>query len=172
MVYGFVKQSNGHIKIYSEPGAGTSLKSYLPKLAEALEAIARAEHIHTLPRGAERILVVEDDELVRRYAMRQLQALGYRVLEATNGPEALQIIQNHVDINLLFTDVVMPGGMNGRQLADAACAIHPDLKVLYTSGYAGPVVDRFIGEGTAYIIKPFSDVELSGKVRERLDGSS
>jgi len=128
MVYGFLKQSGGHVNVYSEPGQGTTVRMYLPQ-AEAGEAAAAEPPAEATCGGSETVLLVEDDELVRRYAGDQLRALGYRVLEAENGPEALAVLETVEPVHLLFTDVVMPGGMNGRELADAACRVRPDLHV-------------------------------------------
>src|SRR5690606_2263576 len=137
--------SQGHVKLYSEPAQGTTVKLYLPRLGHQPEPAATAPAPHSAPAapvpapapepGARTILLVEDDELVRRYAHDQLLALGYRVLQAHTGPRAPQIRAQHPEIDLLFTDVVMPGGMSGRQLADAALQQRPHLRVLYTSGY-------------------------------------
>jgi CheY-like chemotaxis protein len=136
-VYGFVKQSGGHVKIYSEFAQGTSVKIYLPRLysnesAEAAEPLSRIAK----GRDDETILAVEDDIDVRAHSSGILRELGYRVLEAANGAAALEIVQNHPEIDLLFTDVGLPGGMNGRQLASAARNLNSKLKVLFTTGYA------------------------------------
>src|SRR5690606_38029925 len=134
MVYGFVKQSSGHVKIYSEPGHGTTVKVYLPR-AMAGTVADDGRSVSEPESGTETILLVEDDTAVRQLAMSQLQALGYRVLPAANAVDALATLQAAPHVDLLFTDVIMPGGMNGRQLADAARALRPDILVLYTSGY-------------------------------------
>ena len=133
MVYGFVKQSQGHIKIYSEVGAGTTVKIYLPQADHAAQAI-EAKLEEPIPGGTESILVVEDDELVRETTKRQLEFLGYRVVLAANAKQALKSL-NDEKIELLLTDVVMPGSMNGRQLADLATRQFPGLKVVFMSGY-------------------------------------
>ncbi len=134
MVYGFIKQSGGHIKIYSEVGHGTAIKLYLPQAAG--DALAAQEAVpQPIESGTETILVVEDDALVRNYVVAQLKSLGYDVLTAANAAEALKIIDQAETLDLLFTDVIMPGGMNGRQLSDAAAKLRPGLKVLFTSGY-------------------------------------
>ncbi|TJW92385.1 response regulator, partial [Neisseria gonorrhoeae] len=117
MVYGFVKQSNGHVKIYSEPDHGTTVKLYLPRAAEAPVLPVADTGRPAVARGDETILVVEDDALVRDYVVAQVRRLGYRTLSASNAVEGLALIDNPERIDLLFTDVIIPGGMNGRQLA-------------------------------------------------------
>ncbi len=130
MVYGFVKQSGGHIKIYSEEGHGTTVKLYLPHAAEqATEHPEGTVVPEVLLGGGETVLVVEDDGLVRDYVIAQVKALGYVVLAATSAAEALELIDARATIDLLFTDVVMPGAMNGRQLAEEALKRRPGLKV-------------------------------------------
>ncbi len=167
MVYGFIKQSQGHIKIYSEEEVGTTVRMYLPRYwGEAKPQVVEAGDSVRLG-GSERILLVEDDELVLEYACQQLQLLGYDVLTAPNGPEALALIQQHEDIDLLFTDVMMPGGMSGRELAEAAHAIRPNLKVLYTSGYTENAIVHHgrLDPGVQLLSKPYSRLELAQKVR-------
>src|SRR5262249_46181358 len=133
MVYGFVKQSGGHIKLYSEEGHGTTIRLYLPP-ARAGENLP-AQHSLSLLGGSETILVVEGDPLVRDFVVRQLQSLGYRTIAAVHGPEALSRVDGGAAFDLLFTDVIMPGGMNGRQLADEILRRRPGTRVLFTSGY-------------------------------------
>ncbi len=169
MVYGFVKQTGGHITIHSEVGQGTTVRIYLPREREAAAAesqIVSAPHVG----GAGTILLVEDDELVRRYAHDLLLTLGYRVVVAANGPEALTLIQERDDIELLFTDIVMPGGMSGRELADRALALRPDLKVLYTSGYTEDAIVHHgrLDPGVLLLSKPYRRVELARKIEEAL----
>ena len=173
MVYGFVKQSGGHIRIYSEEGEGTAVKVYLPRLvgyvAEANEE--NAEPVSQASNG-EAILVVEDDDDVRAYTVDILRELGYRVIEAHDGPAALwHIERTEVPIDLLFTDVVM-APMSGRELADAARAVRPHLKVLYTSGYTRNAIVHGgrLDPGVELIAKPFTFDALSAKVRDILDG--
>jgi len=173
-VFGFVKQSHGHLKIYSEPGHGTTVKIYLPRFTGAAEAMpaddmdgARAEP----PRAAgETILVVEDDELVRQVSVEALRDLGYNVLQAEQGEQALAVLAGQQDIDLLFTDVVMPG-MNGRQLAEKARAAHPTLKVLYTTGYTRNAIvhNGMLDADVAFIAKPFTVDQLARKVRRVLE---
>ena len=125
MVFGFVKQSGGHVKIYSEEGHGTSVKIYLPRATGLHQTAAEALVSADIEGGNETVLVVEDDALVRRYVMTQIESLGYTTLEAANAAEALQIIDDAAAIDLLFTDVIMPGTMNGRQLVDEALKRRP-----------------------------------------------
>jgi PAS domain S-box-containing protein len=168
MVYGFVKQSGGHVKIYSEPGHGTVVKLYMPR-ARALGAV---EAVPKLPemRGTGTILAVEDDELVRRRVEGQLAALGYKVIAAHDGPSALAVLRGQEPIDLLFTDVVMPGGMDGGELAEAARALRPELPVLFTSGYTerGIVQRGRLEPGIHLLNKPYRRQELAEKVREML----
>jgi PAS domain S-box-containing protein len=171
MVYGFVKQSGGNIQIYSELGQGTSVRIFLP-LAESVrtseELAPGAGEMDAMPRGSETILVVEDDARVRRVTTARLRSLGYEVIEADNGAAAFALLAAHPKIAMIFTDVVMPGGMNGDELAEAALAANPDLKVLFTSGYAEPAVARQgLGAG-AWLKKPYTAAELAEKVREIL----
>jgi PAS domain S-box-containing protein len=170
-VYGFVKQSGGHVKIYSELGQGTTVKLYLPRHAgEAGAATAEADCL--APEGAaETILVVEDDEDVRTYSTESLRDLGYRVLEAPDGPSALRHLAREPKLDLLFTDVILPGGMTGAQVAAKAKEERPDLKVLFTTGYArNAIVHRGrLDKGVDLITKPFSFPDLAAKVRDVLD---
>ena len=135
MVYGFIKQSNGHIKVYSEVGHGTTVKIYLPQAAGAVQPAAENVDPARMVGGDEAILIVEDDVLVRKYVVTQIQSLGYRTLAASSAVEALAIMDKGETIDLLFTDVIMPGAINGRQLAIEALQRRPSLKILYTSGY-------------------------------------
>src|SRR6266536_220455 len=135
MVYGFVKQSNGHIKIYSEESHGTTVKLYLPAASGVPDALAAEAGMSGTEHGDESILIVEDDALVREYVVTQISRFGYHTMAAGNAAEALAIIDGPERFDLLFTDVIMPGGLNGRQLATEALKRRPELKVLYTSGY-------------------------------------
>ncbi len=170
-VYGFVHQSDGHVKIYSEVGEGTTVKVYLRRNAGEAQPDARSEpDAASRAIGSETILVVEDDEALRGYTIDILTELGYRVLDAGDAQSALQVLEkNHVD--LLFTDVVMPGGMNGRRLADEALRRKPELKVLFTTGYTrNAIVHHGRLDADAELVgKPFTFAELSAKVREILD---
>ena len=170
-VYGFVKQSGGHVKIYSEPGHGTTVKIYLPRLSkDAISAEAPAAQ-QRLERGAEEeiILVVEDEERVRHMSVDVLRELGYTVVQAEGGPHALEVLAVQPKISLLFTDVVMPG-MNGRRLAELAREQRPDLKVLFTTGYTRNAVvhNGVLDSDVAFLAKPFTVEQLARKVREIL----
>jgi PAS domain S-box-containing protein len=172
MVYGFVKQSGGHIKVYSEEGHGTTIKLYLPRSEEKDEAqtVIDALPAADLPRGNETILVVEDDELVRNHVVALVGSLGYTTLSAGNGAAALKLIDAGTAFDLLFTDVIMPGGMNGRQLADETVKRRPAMKVLYTSGYTENAIvhQGRLDPGVALLNKPYRKAELARKLREVL----
>jgi CheY-like chemotaxis protein len=170
-VYGFVKQSHGHIKVYSEIGAGTNVKIYLPRLIGDAKEIKRtiSETLRTGDRS-EIILVVEDDTLMRRLTTEALHELGYTVFESENAVNALAILDRVSDVKLLFTDVVMPD-INGRKLADEAVRRRPGLKVLFTTGYtANAVVHGGVLDAGVHLIgKPFTLDHLAAKVRAVLD---
>lgn len=171
-VYGFVKQSGGHVKIYSEPGQGTTVKVYLPRLiGKGAETQAESTD-DELPLGdsQEVVLVVEDEPTVRQFSVDALTELGYRVLEADGAATALRLLDAHPEIELLFTDVVMPD-VNGRKLADEARRRRPDLRVLFTTGYTRNAVvhNGVLDPGVELIGKPFTIEELAAKVREVLD---
>ncbi len=169
-VYGIVKQSGGNIWVYSEPGRGTTLKIYLPRVDEPI-AVFKEKFEEDLPRGSETILVVEDEEEVRKLAAHILQRQGYKVLEAPQGGDALLICEQHQDpIHLMLTDVVMPG-MSGHQLAKRLKSLQPEMEVLYMSGYTDNAIAQHgvLGEGVNYIQKPFTVDGLARKVREVLD---
>jgi PAS domain S-box-containing protein len=170
MVYGFVKQSQGHITIYSELGHGTNVKIFLPRAK--LKPVAADDPVATLeePGGSETILVVEDDDILRRTVERQLRGLGYRVIACANGHDALGVIATGVSIQLLFTDVIMPGGLNGPALVKASRAMLPTLRVLYTSGYTEKVVVRHarLDADAILLSKPYALAELAAKVRSAL----
>jgi PAS domain S-box-containing protein len=167
MVFGFVKQSGGHIKIYSEEGHGTSVKIYLPRATGLQQTAAEARVSANIEGGNETILVVEDDALVRRYVMTQIESLGYTTLEAANASDALQIIYHVPTIDLLFTDVIMPAPMNGRQLVDEALKRRPDLKILYTSGYTENAIVHHgrLDSGVLLLAKPYRKSELARMIR-------
>jgi PAS domain S-box-containing protein len=173
MVYGFVKQSRGHVKIYTEVGLGTTIKLYLPRSADAPREDSPALAKDQLPRGGEKILLVEDDDMVREHATAQLQVLGYKVVAVRNGAAAVQALQGIADFDLLFTDVVMPGGINGPQLAVQAKKIRPDLPVLFTSGYTENAIMHHgrLDAGVQLLNKPYRVEELARKVRLVLDDS-
>lgn len=172
MVYGFVKQSSGHIKIYSEVGQGTSIRIYLPRIGgDGTIATIETEVTIKDTRGNETILVTEDAESVRDYVTQQLESLGYTVVEASDAEEALSIMESRSDIDLLFTDVVLPGGINGRQLAEIALNKYPTLKVLYTTGYTENAVVHHgkLDAGVELLSKPYRREELARHVRIVLD---
>ena len=170
MVYGFAKQSRGHVKLYSEPGHGTTARLYLPRADSPSVTEASTPRQDGDLRGCATVLVVEDDDLVRRFATDLLRSLGYQVLVAENGAAALAVLQERSDVELLFTDVVMPGGLNGRQLADAALVLHPALKVLFTSGYTENAIVHHgrLDRGVHLLAKPYRAVDLARKLRAML----
>jgi len=168
MVYGFVKQSRGHIKIYSEVGHGTAVKMYLPRASRVDDASEDSAPEPLVDfRGREKILLVEDDEDVRNYAKDQLVDLGYHVFSMKNGGDALECLRQVPDMDLLFTDVVMPGGIGGRELAEHARKLRPGLKVLYTSGYTenSIVHQGRLDKGVQLLNKPYRRIELAQKIR-------
>ncbi len=170
MVYGFVKQSAGHVAIYSEPGQGTTVRLYLPRFLGSGSPTPASESATGIAGGSETILLVEDDDDVRRYATAALQSFGYRVIEAADGPSALALLRQHDEVDLLFTDVVMPGGMNGRMLVDAARQLRPGLRVLYTSGYTENAIVHHgrLDPGAQLLGKPYRRSDLDRAVREAL----
>jgi PAS domain S-box-containing protein len=172
MVFGFVKQSNGHIKIYSEEGHGTTVKIYLPRATGLGQTVAEMTETTRIEGGHEVVLVVEDDALVRRYVVTQVESLGYTTLEASNAAEALDVIGNAAAVDLLFTDVIMPGPMNGRQLVDEALKRRPSLKTLFTSGYTENAIVHHgrLDSGVLLLAKPYRRSDLARMMRMALDG--
>ncbi len=172
MVYGFIAQSSGHIDVYSEPGLGSTFKVYLPRVQEPLTAVKSAPDHAVMPEGEETVLLVEDEDAVRRLARHALQTCGYIVLEASNGTEAIAVAEGHPGpIHLLATDVVMPH-LGGRLVAERVAALKPGVKVLFLSGYTDDAVVRH-GVLTAemeFLQKPFTPSSLAQKVRDVLDG--
>ncbi len=172
-VYGFVKQSGGHIKIYSRPGGGTTISVYLPRLVEAqpAETAVPDQPGGAVPHGSETILVVEDEDSVRAHSTATLRELGYRVLEAPDGPAALEVIAAHPEIRLLLSDLGLPKGMDGDRLATIARQCLPGVKVLFVSGHARGIVanDDALPAGTGLITKPFTFQGLGRRVRALLD---
>jgi CheY-like chemotaxis protein len=167
MIYGFVKQSQGHVDIYSELGQGTTVKLYLPRAAATAEKAEPRRTEAAIEGGAEKILLVEDDDLVRKHVLAQLEALGYRVVAVRSGPDAIDALRSRTDFDLLFTDIVIPGGMNGKQLADEARKLHPDLPVLFTSGYTENAILHHgrLNPGVYLLNKPYRLNGLAAKVR-------
>jgi CheY-like chemotaxis protein len=164
-----VTWSHGHIKIYSELEHGTTVKIYLPRSTQPEEAAPRHTTVQAQG-GNERILAVEDDDLVRDFVCNQLLVLGYKVLTAGNAEEALKILRSDEKIDLLFTDIVMPGDLNGRQLADEAQKLRPGLKILYTSGYTENAIVHHgrLDPGVQLLSKPYRRNELAQKIRNVL----
>jgi signal transduction histidine kinase/CheY-like chemotaxis protein len=172
MVFGFVKQSGGHVKIYSEPGEGTSVKLYLPRaIGAAMEIGQRSGVPADLPHGSATILVVEDEAGVREIAVAILRSLGYRVLEAPDGDEGLLVFGAHAaEIDMLLTDVVLPGKLRGRTLAERITAIRPEVKVLFMSGYTENSIVHHgrLDDGVYLLGKPFKREQLARRVAEVL----
>jgi two-component system NtrC family sensor kinase len=178
MVYGFVRQSDGHVQIYSEIGQGTTIKMYFPRLADASAFPAwHAVEAPILPRTGEhheRILLVEDDDDVSRFVIDALSDIGYRVDHAATGAKALELINAIGDFSLMLTDVILPGGMNGRELANEVKKIRPDLPVLYATGYTRNAIIHHgrLDTDVDLLTKPFTTEALAGKVRQVIDGKS
>jgi signal transduction histidine kinase/ActR/RegA family two-component response regulator len=174
-VYGFAKQSGGHVAIYSEPGQGTTVKIYLPRLPDALAAAAPEQpaplEAAVPPGQGETILVVEDDQMVRAFACTALEEAGYRVLAAEDGPTALEIARRHPEIVLVFTDVVLAGPMNGKVTAEAITALLPDAQTLFTTGYTRNAIihQGRLDDGVAFLGKPYTAASLARKLRQMLD---
>jgi CheY-like chemotaxis protein len=172
-VYGFVRQSNGHVRIYSEVGEGTTIKIYLPRLTgpDAEESEITEQPARTQRGAGETILVVEDDNDLRVYAADALRELGYRVLEAPGGRPALELMAHHPEIQLLFTDVVLGGELSGRGLAEQAAERRKGLKVLFTTGYTSNAIvhQGRLDAGVQLLAKPFTYADLASKVRRLLD---
>jgi signal transduction histidine kinase/ActR/RegA family two-component response regulator len=184
MVYGFVHQSGGHARIYSEPGEGTTIKLYLPRAADAAAGSSGGGAADgtgagdILPRAhpGETVLLVEDNEAVRRYAAEALSGLGYTVLEAGTGSEALDVAKRTAGqrLDLLFTDVVLPGGTNGRMLAESIARLRPDIPVLFTTGYTPNAIvhQGRLDAGVLLLSKPYRLADLARRVREAIEGRS
>jgi len=174
-LYGIVRQSEGHIWVYSEPGKGTTFKVYLPRIDQAVEVIAPTQvPVDDLSRGSETILLAEDEEAVCSLVRGVLESRGYDVLETKGANDALEIGERHKKhIHLLLTDVVMPQ-MSGKELAEHLAPLHPETKVLYMSGYADHAVVQhgLLNPGTVFLQKPFTPDALTLKVREVLDGAA
>jgi signal transduction histidine kinase len=169
-VYGIVKQSEGNIEVYSEPGVGTTFKIYLPRVEETPEQVAREGEPRALPRGVETILLVEDEDAVRELARQALEQSGYTVLHARQPDEALFLCERYTGpIDLLLTDLVMPG-MSGHDLAERLVPMRPEMKILYVSGYTDNAIVHHgvLDEETAFLQKPFTPAVLARRVREVL----
>ncbi len=167
MVFGFMKQSNGHINVYSEEGVGTTFRLYLPRAMEASEAVAASQPTSYALGAAETILAVEDNPGLRNLVVRQLKQLGYNCIEAEDGPSAIKMLETH-DIDLLFTDVIMPGGMSGYELGRTVRTRWPSIKVLLTSGFPE---EKINGNGKPpwnmrLLLKPYRKEDLALTLRE------
>ena len=173
MAYGFSKQSGGHVTIYSELDKGTTVNLYLPRHREASE-LSEEEKIEPdqKPALGQTILVVEDDERVRRLTKERIEVLGYQVLEAIHGPAAIDVLAEHADIHLVFTDLVMPGGMSGYDVAKHVQETRPEIKILLTSGYAEELMngDNLSERNLKLLRKPYRQTALVDAINEALDG--
>ena len=169
MIYGFAKQSNGQVRIYSEPGQGTTVKIYLPRHHGKPVEETNAERAYQLPRAeeGETVLVVDDEPTVRMLIADTLAELGYQAIEVADAAAGLKVLQSDVKIDLLITDVGLPGGMNGKQMADAARARRPDLKVLFITGYAenAAISNGHLEPGMHVLSKPFPMDKLAARIR-------
>jgi CheY-like chemotaxis protein len=175
MVYGFIKQSGGHITLYSEVGHGTAFRIYLPRAkGESRQASPEEEQSGSELGGSETILVVEDDAMVRNYVIAQLKALGYHTVAAPNAAAALELCDQDVAFDLLFTDIVMPGKMNGVQLATTMAERRDFLKVLYTSGYSENAVihNNRLDPDILLLTKPYRRSELARMIRLALNSGT
>jgi signal transduction histidine kinase len=173
MVYGFVRQSGGQVRIYSELGKGTTVRLYLPRLIGASEAADESPLAAEIERGSgETVLIIDDEPTIRMLVAEILQENGYTAIEADSGPNGLRILQSDARIDLLITDVGLPGGLNGRQVADAARAVRPNLKVLFITGFAenGLIANGYLAPDMAVITKPFVLSALSQKIRDLIEG--
>jgi PAS domain S-box-containing protein len=172
MVYGFVRQSGGQVRVYSELGVGTTMCLYLPRfLGEAAEAVSAPSNEFNELSDGETVLLIEDEETIRTLVAEELTGLGYRVLTAPDGPSGLTVLQSDARIDLLITDVGLPGGLNGRQVADAARVTRSDLRVLFITGYAenAAVGNGLLAPGMEVITKPFDLTVLANRIRDMLE---
>jgi signal transduction histidine kinase len=174
MAYGFVQQCGGHIHVYSEEGCGTVFRIYLPRYVTEEDEVKVPLNLDALPKGTETILVTDDDEFIRMMAVSMLEKLGYRILQAPTGRVALEMLKReHKNVDLVFTDIVMPGGMNGIELVRQIRAHYPGIKALYTSGYTlNSVPDYQLNAGEQLLSKPYRREVLAQKIRETLDEQS
>jgi len=170
MVYGFVKQSGGHATIYSEVGHGTTISLYLPRGAAAAQETAIEMRGQTDPQAGGVILVVEDDERVRRLTVSRLKMIGYQMLEACDGPKALDILESGTHVDLVFTDMIMPGGLTGREVVNAARELKPGIKVLLTTGDAEDLarLEELERERLKVLRKPYRQADFVMALREAL----
>lgn len=173
MIYGFAKQSDGEVRIYSELGQGTTVKIYLPRYRGKREEEAAEEEQHAVPsaQAGESVLVVDDEPTVRMLIGEALADLGYEALEAADAASGLKILQSETKIDLLITDVGLPGGMNGKQMADAARVSRPDLKVLFITGYAenAAISNGHLEPGMHVMSKPFAMDSLAARIRSIIE---
>ena len=173
MIYGFARQSGGQVRIYSDDGQGTMVCVYLPRAHGTVEGAASESEAPALPRAAagDTVLVVDDEAGIRMLITEILEELGYQSLEAEDGQEGLAILQSDARVDLLITDVGLPGGMNGRQMADAARIARPDLKVLFITGYAENAVigNGQLDHGMHVMTKPFELDSLGRRIKELID---
>ena len=172
MIYGFVRQSGGQIRVYSEAGKGTTMSLYFPRFVGDLSDEGRPENLLVDRGDGETMLVIDDEPAIRMIITEVLTEAGYRVTEATDGPSGLRIIQTGGRVDLLITDVGLPNGLNGRQVADAARGVNPKLKVLFITGFAenAAIGNGHLEAGMSVITKPFVNAELVNKVRQIIDG--
>jgi CheY-like chemotaxis protein len=170
MVFGFMKQSGGHINVYSEPGVGTTFRLYLPRAEAGAAGAEMASIAEEIPLGnGERVLAVEDNGALRRIVARQLTELGYHVLEAENAVAALALLEKQ-PVDLLFTDVIMPGELSGLQLVRFASARWPHLRVVLTSGFPGAKLGGSVGTTTTRLLsKPYRKADLARELRAALE---
>jgi len=170
MVYGFAQQSGGLMQISSEPGHGTAVRLFFPRVGPSRPNVVPATDRPAAPAGSETILIVEDHDMVRGYVEGELKALGYRVIVTRNAPAALDILRGPENIHLLFSDVVMPGGKFGPELAREASRLRPDLKILLTSGYTEHPVEALdgLGQEVRILNKPYHRHDLASMLRSVL----
>jgi signal transduction histidine kinase len=172
MIHGFVRQSGGQVRVYSEPGEGTTMCLYLPRYTGTVEDQGESSDADIRFMGAgETVLVIDDEPIVRMLIVEVVEEAGYRAMEASDGPSGLKILESDAKIDLLITDVGLPGGMNGRQVADAARLVRPDLKILFVTGYAenAAIGNGHLEPGMEVITKPFVMTELANKITELIE---
>jgi CheY-like chemotaxis protein len=173
MIYGFVRQSGGQVRVYSEVGQGTTMCMYFPRfMGELVEESTGEDGAVNETGDGETVLVIDDEATVRMLVVEVLEEAGYRAREAEDGPSALKILQSDARIDLLITDVGLPGGLNGRQVADAARRSRPELKVLFITGYAenAAVGNGHLEAGMSVVTKPFALADLASRISEMIEG--